>query len=67
LFPLDFWHLTKRMFLARYANQQCAERNSGNATAEEMSHNALAQLSASGVVRKTKARGQGATTGRAAE
>jgi len=67
LFPLDFRHLTERMFLARYANQQQAERNSSNATAEEMSHNALAQLSASGVVRKTKARGHVATAGGAVE
>jgi hypothetical protein len=56
LFALDFRHLTERMFFARYAKQQHAERNSGNAVAEEKSHNALAQLSASGVARKTKAR-----------
>jgi hypothetical protein len=42
------------MFFARYAKQQHAERNSGNAAAEEKSHNALAQLSASGAGRKTK-------------
>jgi hypothetical protein len=43
------------MFFARYAKQH-AERNSSNAVAKERSHNALAQLSVSGVVRKTKAR-----------
>jgi hypothetical protein len=32
-----------------------------------MNHNALAQLSASDIVRKTKPRGQGATAGRAVE
>jgi hypothetical protein len=45
------------MLFARYAKQHHAERNSSNAVANEKSHNALAQLSASGVVRKTKAQG----------
>jgi len=43
------------MFFTRYAKEQHAERDSSDAAAEEMSHNALAQLSASGVARKTKA------------
>jgi hypothetical protein len=55
LFALDFRHLAKRVFFAGYAKQQHAERNSSNAVAEEKSHNALAQLSASGVMRKAKA------------
>jgi len=53
---LDLRHLAERMFFARYAKQQHAEGDSSNAAAEEKSHNALAQLSASGVARKTKAR-----------
>jgi hypothetical protein len=44
------------MFLARDAKQQHAERNSTDAVAEEKSHNALAQLSASLVTCKPKAR-----------
>jgi hypothetical protein len=44
------------MFLARDAKQQHAERNSTEAVAEEKSHNALAQLSASLVTCKPKAR-----------
>jgi hypothetical protein len=52
------------MLFARYAKQQHAERNSSNAVAEETSHNALAQLSASGVARKAKARWQDPTVGR---
>jgi hypothetical protein len=55
LFSLDFWHLAERMFFARYAKQHSAERNSSNAVAEEKSHNALAQLSASPVTCKPKA------------
>jgi hypothetical protein len=54
LFALDFRHLAERMFFARYAKQQHAERNSSNAAAEEKSHNALAQLSASLVTCKPK-------------
>jgi hypothetical protein len=45
------------MFFAGYAKQQHGERNRGNAVAEEKSHTAVAQLSASGVGRKTKAHG----------
>ena len=44
------------MFLARDAQQQHAERNSTEAVAKEKSHNALAQLSASLVTCKPKAR-----------
>src|SRR5215469_14013409 len=44
------------MLFARYAKQQHAECDSSNAVAEEKSHNALAQLSASRVARKAKAR-----------
>jgi hypothetical protein len=54
LFALDLRHLAERMFFARYAEQQHAKRNSNDAVAEEKSHNALAQLSASGVARKAK-------------
>jgi len=56
LLPLDFRHLAERMFFARYAKQQHAERNSTEAVAEEKSHNALAQLSASARARKIKRR-----------
>jgi hypothetical protein len=45
------------MFFAGYAKQQQDERNRDNAVAEEKSHTAVAQLSASGVGRKTKAHG----------
>jgi len=55
LFALDFRHLAERMFFARYAKQQQTERDSNDAAAEEKSHNALAQLSVSGVACKTKA------------
>jgi hypothetical protein len=48
--------LAERMFFARYKKQQHAERNSTEAVAEEKSHNALAQLSASPVTCKPKAR-----------
>ena len=61
MFALDLRHLTERMFFARYAKHQHAERDSSHAVAEEKSHNALAQLSASGVARKTKALWYGAT------
>jgi hypothetical protein len=44
------------MFFAGYTKQHHAERNSNHALAEEKSHNALAQLSVSGVARKVKAR-----------
>jgi hypothetical protein len=55
LFALDFRHLAERVSFARYAKQQHAERDSSYAVTEEKSHNALAQLSASGVTRKAKA------------
>jgi hypothetical protein len=55
LFALHFRHLTQRMFFARYAKEQHAERDSSDAVAEEKSHNALAQLSASLVTCKPKA------------
>ena len=55
MFALHFRHLAERMFFARYAKQQHAERNSTEAVAEEKSHNALAQLSASRRACKTKA------------
>src|SRR4029434_3079440 len=47
LFPLNFRHLSKRMLFARCRKQEDAERNSDDALANERSHNALAQLSAS--------------------
>ena len=56
LLTLYIRQLTERMFFARYAKQQHAERNSTEAVAEEKSHNALAQLSASLVTCKPKAR-----------
>jgi len=56
LLALNFRHLTERMFFARYAKQQHPESNSSNAVAEENSHNALAQLSASAWARKIKPR-----------
>jgi hypothetical protein len=56
LFPLNFGYLTERMFLARDAKQQHAERYSTEAVTKEKSHHALAQLSASLVTCKPKAR-----------
>ena len=56
MFPLNFRHLTDRMFFARDAKQHSAERNSRDSVAEEKSHNALARLSASLVTCKPKAR-----------
>jgi hypothetical protein len=56
LFALDLRHLAERMFFARYAKEQHAERNGSKTVAEEKSHNALAQLSASLVICKPKAR-----------
>ena len=61
LLALNFRHLTERMFFARYAKQQHAERNSSHAAAEEKSHNALAQLSASARARKSKPQREGTT------
>ena len=52
MLPLNFRYLAQRMFLARDAEQQHAERYSTEAVAEEKSHNALAQLSASAAVCK---------------
>jgi S-DNA-T family DNA segregation ATPase FtsK/SpoIIIE len=52
LFALDLRHLAERMFFARYAKEKHAERNSEDALAEKASHNALPQLSVSGVARK---------------
>jgi hypothetical protein len=40
------------MLFAGYTKQQHAEGNSNHALAKKKSHNALAQLSASGVARK---------------
>jgi hypothetical protein len=40
------------MFFARHAKEKHAERNSEDALAKEASHNALPQLSVSGVARK---------------
>ena len=45
LFPLNFWHLTDRMLLARRGKQGRRKENSEDALANEGSHNALAQLS----------------------
>jgi hypothetical protein len=56
LFALHFRHLAERMFFARYAKQQHAKRNSSNAVAEEKSHHALPQLSATAWARKIKPR-----------
>jgi hypothetical protein len=52
LFPLDVRHLAKRVFFAGYAKEEHGEHNSDDALAEEASHNALPQLSVSGVARK---------------
>ena len=57
LFPLDIRHLAERMFFARYAKEQRAERNNDDAMAEEASHNALPQLSVSGVACKDESAG----------
>jgi hypothetical protein len=55
LLPLDVRHLAQRMFFAGYAKEKHAKRNADDALAEEASHNALPQLSVSGVARKMKA------------
>src|SRR6266567_1931258 len=55
LFPLIFRHLSKGMLFARCRKQKEAERNSDDPLANERSHNALAQLSASGGACKAKA------------
>jgi len=59
LFALDLRHLAERMFFARYAKEKHAERNSEDALAKEASHNALPQLSVSGVARKDESVGIG--------
>jgi hypothetical protein len=45
------------MFFAGYAKEKHAERNSDDALAKEASHNALPQLSVSGVARKDESVG----------
>ena len=45
------------MFFAGYAKEKHAERNSDDALAKETSHNALPQLSVSGVARKDESIG----------
>ncbi|HJW38662.1 MAG TPA: hypothetical protein VJ420_08605 [Candidatus Udaeobacter sp.] len=57
LFALNVWHLAERMFFAGYAKEKHAERNSDDALAKEESHNALPQLSVSGVARKDESVG----------
>ena len=52
LLTLDVRHLAERMLFAGYAKQQHAKQNSNDTVAEEKSHNALAQLSASGLACK---------------
>jgi len=55
LLSLDLWHLPKRMFFAGAAN----DHGRGNdEPGEPKSHIALAQLSASSVMRKVKATGE---------
>jgi hypothetical protein len=52
LFPLNFRHLADRMLFARCVKQKDAERKGDDASANERSHNALAQLSVSVAMRK---------------
>jgi hypothetical protein len=52
LLALDFRHLAEWMLFARCRKEDDRERNSNDATANERSHNALAQLSVSIAVRK---------------
>ena len=47
LFPLNFRHLPDRMLFARCRKQKETKRKSDDASANERSHNALAQLSVS--------------------
>jgi hypothetical protein len=49
LFPLDVRHLAERVFFAGHAKQQQTKPNSDDAVAEQKSHNAVAQLSGSGL------------------
>ena len=55
LLPLNFRQLPERMLFAGCRKQDDAERNNDNALAEERTHNALAQLSASSRACKAKA------------
>ena len=57
LLALNVRHLAERMFFAGYAKEKHAERNSDDALAKEASHNALPQLSVSGVARKDESVG----------
>jgi hypothetical protein len=52
LFPLNFRHLPDGMLFARGRKQEEAKRKSDDASANERSHNALAQLSVSAGMRK---------------
>ena len=52
MFPLDVRHLAERMFFAGGGKEKRGERNNDDPMAEETSHNALPQLSVSGVARK---------------
>jgi hypothetical protein len=54
LLPLNVWHLAEGMFFARRRKEENAQRNSDDTQAKER-HNALAQLSVSAGMRKTKA------------
>jgi len=56
LFPLNFGHLADRMLFARCRKQGHRKENSEDGLANEATHNALAQLSASLVTCKPKAR-----------
>ena len=57
LFPLNVRHLAERMFFAGYAKEERAKRNGNDALAEEANHNALPQLSVSGVACKDESVG----------
>ena len=52
LFPLNFGHLADRMLFARCRKQGHRKENSEDGLANEATHNALAQLSASAAMRK---------------
>jgi len=52
LFPLNFGHLADRMLFARCRKQSRRKKNGEDALANEGTHNALAQLSASAAMRK---------------
>jgi len=55
LFPLDFRHLTGRVFFARRGKQGRRKENSEDTLTNERTHNALAQLSVSRGACKAKA------------